>query len=225
MRVILFGATGMIGQGVLRACLSDDSVDAVLAIGRTASGATHGKLRDLVVADLFDYAPVAAELRGYDACLFCLGVSSGGMSEADYTRITHDLTLAAARALLAANPELTFLYISGAGTDATERGRSMWARVKGRTENALLALGFRRAFMLRPGFIRPLGGIKSKTRSYRILYAVVGPLAPLLRLFLGKHMTDTDRLGRAMIAVARDGFARPILETTDINAVADAQKA
>jgi uncharacterized protein YbjT (DUF2867 family) len=174
--------------------------------------------------ELYDYAAIASELRGYDACLFCLGVSAAGLDEAAYTRITHDLTLAAARAVLAANPEITFIYVSGAGTDATERGRTMWARVKGRTENALFGLGFRRVYMFRPGFIRPLGGIKSKTRSYRILYAIFGPLTPFFRLFMPKLITDTDRVGRAMVAVARDGFERRILETVDINAIADAQK-
>jgi uncharacterized protein YbjT (DUF2867 family) len=221
MKAIVFGATGMIGQGLLRECLASAEVEQVLIIGRTPSGITHDKVRELVRPDLFDYAGLDAELGGWDACFFCLGVSSAGMTEEQYRKITHDLTLVAARALLRLNPRMTFLYISGAGTDSSERGRTMWARVKGATENGLLSLGFARAFMFRPGFIQPIGGIVSKTRSYRILYAILSPLYFLLRAFPG-FVTSSDRLGRAMIRVARDGYARPILESRDINAVAAA---
>jgi len=221
MKVILFGATGMVGRGVLRQCLLDPGVEAVLAIGRKPSGETHPKLRDRVQADMFDVGAAAGELRGYDACFFCLGVSAGGMSEADYSRVTFDLTLAAARALLAQNPTLTFIYVSGEGTDSTEKGGTMWARVKGRTENGLLGLGFRRAYMFRPGFIRPLDGIKSKTASYRAVYALLGPVFPVVKALAPTHVTTTRNVGLAMIRVALNGYEKPVLENPDINAVAE----
>jgi uncharacterized protein YbjT (DUF2867 family) len=220
MKAILFGASGMVGQGVLRECLASADVESVLLVGRSASGVAHAKVRELVRPDLHEWESVAGELSGHDACFFCLGVSAAGMSEAEYTRVTHDLTLAAARALLARSPGMTFCYVSGQGTDLTEKGRSMWARVKGKTENALLALGFRRAYMFRPGYIQPLGGIKSKTASYRVLYAVMGPLYPLWKATLPNYVTTTEKVGVAMIRVARDGHDAPILENRDINAVA-----
>jgi uncharacterized protein YbjT (DUF2867 family) len=221
MRAILFGATGMVGQGVLRACLSSSEVESVRVVGRTAGGVTHPKLLELVRPDLYDYTGVAGALTGHDACFFCLGVSAAGMTEAEYHRVTYDLTLAAARELLAVNPEMTFCYVSGANTDATEKGRIMWARVKGKTENALAALGFRRAYMFRPAYIQPLGGIQSKTRSYRILYAVMGPLYPVWKTLFPAHVTTTEKLGLAMIRVALTGFDKQVLENRDINAVAE----
>jgi uncharacterized protein YbjT (DUF2867 family) len=217
MKVILFGATGMVGQGVLRECLQAPDVEAVLAIGRTGTGQAHAKLRELVHADLTSYAAIEAELAGHDACFFCLGVSAAGMSEADYTRVTYDVTLAAARVLARLSPAMTFIYVSGEGTDSTEQKRAMWARVKGRTENALLSLPFK-AVMFRPGLIRPLHGIRSKTRLYRIGYTVMWPLFPLLGLF--GLLTTTERVGRAMLRVARDGAPRPILGNRDINELA-----
>lgn len=220
MKAVLFGASGMVGQGVLRECLASDSVEAVLVVGRRPSGVTHPKVRELVQPDLYDYASVKQELSGYDAAFFCLGVSAAGMSDAEYTKVTFDLTLAAARALLAENPSMTFIYVSGEGTDATEKGGTMWARVKGKTENALLGLGFRRAYMFRPGFIRPLDGITSRTASYRVIYAVLGPLFPLVKALAPSHVTTTRNLGVAMIRVALDGYAKPVLETPDINAAA-----
>src|ERR1700722_9569703 len=153
MRVILFGATGMIGQGVLRECLLDPGVEAVLSIGRRASGVTNAKLREIVHADLTDLSAIEGELGGYDACFFCLGISSAGMSEADYRRVTYDVTLAAAQAIQKRSPDLTFVYVSGTGTDSTEKGRTMWARVKGATENAILAMPFKASYMFRPGYI------------------------------------------------------------------------
>src|SRR5579864_1453935 len=176
MKVILFGATGMVGQGVLRECLRDPRVEAVLAVGRSATGQSHPKLSELVQQDLFAYSANEARLKGYDACFFCLGVSSAGMSEADYRHITYDLTLAAAETLVRLNPAMTFIYVSGAGTDSSERGSSMWARVKGATENALLRLPFKAAYMFRPGVIRPLHGIRSKTPLYRAFYMAAAPL-------------------------------------------------
>ncbi|HXI56585.1 MAG TPA: epimerase, partial [Polyangia bacterium] len=179
MRIILFGATGMVGQGALRECLLDPDVSEVLSIGRTpvrrtAVGPTDAKLREQVLADPGDLSSIEGQLVGYDACFFCLGVSSVGMTEAAYRRITYDLTLAAARTLSRLNPGMTFIYVSGAGTDSSERGRSMWARVKGQTENALLALPFKAAYMFRPGIIQPLHGIVSKTPLYRTFYFLLG---------------------------------------------------
>jgi uncharacterized protein YbjT (DUF2867 family) len=217
MKVILFGATGMVGQGVLRECLLDPTVESVLAIVRSAPRQQHKKLRALAHKDFFNFPTVRNELSGYDACFFCLGVSSAGMKEQDYQRATYDITMAAAKALAEQNQNMTFIYVSGAGTDSTERGRSMWARVKGRTENALLALPFKAAYMFRPAFIRPLQGIVSKTRLYRIFYVLIGPLFPLVKAHFPKYVTTTEQVGRAMIKVAKDGFRKPILENQDIN--------
>jgi uncharacterized protein YbjT (DUF2867 family) len=221
MRAIVFGATGMVGQGVLRECLASVEVESVLVVGRSSCGVVHPKLRELVHPDLYEYDGVAGELAGFDACFFCLGVSAAGMTEAQYHHVTYDLTLAAAKALLLANPDMTFCYISGEGTDATEKGRTMWARVKGKTENALAALGFRRTYMFRPGYIQPLGGIRSKTPSYRVLYAVMGPLYPVLKALFPSHVTTTEKVGLAMIRVAQTGFDKPVLQNRDINAVAE----
>ncbi|MDX3539693.1 epimerase [Streptomyces sp. MB09-01] len=218
MNVILFGATGMLGRGVLRACLRDDSVESVLAIGRTPLGVSHPKLRERVQADPSDLSAAGVDPAAYDACFFCLGVSSVGMKEEEYRRITHDLTLSVARPLAAANPGLTFVYVSGEGTDSTERGRSMWARVKGKTENDLLELPFR-AYMFRPGIVQPVRGVPSKTRLYRVLYAVMAPLVPLLRRVAPNLVITSDTFGRAMIAVATPGTQVPghILRPADIN--------
>jgi uncharacterized protein YbjT (DUF2867 family) len=220
MKVIIFGATGMIGQGVLRECLTAPDVEAVLAVGRGPSGVTHPKITDLVVKDLFDVAPHAAALTGYDACFFCLGVSSAGMIEAAYRRVTRDLTLAVAGVLVKLNPGLTFVYVSGAGTDATERGRSMWARVKGETENALRRAGFAHVYLFRPGFIQPLYGIRSRTPLYRTVYAVAAPLFPLLNRIFPDQLTTTERLGRAMLAAVRRPPIEPVVEAKGINALA-----
>lgn len=221
MKVILYGATGMVGQGVLRECLLDPRVDAVLSVARRATGQQHPKLKELVRADLTDYSGVEDQLAGYDACFFTLGVSSAGMNEADYTRVTYDLTMAAAKAIVKGSPNLTFAFISGAGTDSTERGRSMWARVKGKTENALLAMPFKAAFMFRPGLIQPLHGITSRTRGYRIFYSVAGWwLIPLIRALAPNSLTTTESIGRAMIGVAQRGAPKKVLDPADINAAA-----
>jgi uncharacterized protein YbjT (DUF2867 family) len=218
MKVILLGGTGMVGQGALRACLLDSTVDVVLALGRTPIGVEDAKLREIVQADLFDLAPVAHELTGYDACLFCLGVSSVGMSEEAYRRITYELTLSVARTLAEANPGSRFLYVSGAGTDSSEQGRVMWARVKGRTENALLTLPLD-AYMFRPGFIQPVHGVRSKTWLDRTFDALTGPLYPVLRRIAPRLVTSNETLGKAMVAVAANGAPKRILETADINAI------
>jgi len=216
MDVMLFGATGMVGQGVLRECLLAPDVRRVLAVGRNPTGQRHGKLTDLVAPDLFDLSAQETALAGYDACFFCLGVSAVGMSEAEYTRLTFDLTLAIAKVLARLNPTMTFIYVSGQSTDSTEQGRMMWARVKGRTENALMRLPFKAAYMFRPGAIVPLDGIKSRTGWYRAMYAVATPLLPVLRRLFPNSVTTTEQVGRAMLAVARDGYPRRILETGDI---------
>jgi uncharacterized protein YbjT (DUF2867 family) len=220
VKVLLFGATGMVGQGALRECLLDPDVELVVTVGRRAGSARHEKLRQLVVPDLQDLSAHASELTGFDACFFCLGVSSAGMGEAEYRRVTKDLTLAVAGLLARLNPAMTFVYVSGAGTDSTERGRTMWARVKGETENALLRLPFAAAFMFRPGYIQPLQGITSRTRLYRAAYAVASPLFPLLDRLVPDHVTTTERVGRAMLVVARRGAPAKVLETRDINALA-----
>jgi uncharacterized protein YbjT (DUF2867 family) len=219
MRVVLFGASGMVGQGVLRECLLNNEVESVLSIGRSAIGQQHAKLRELLHENFLDYSDVTDKLTGFDACFFCLGVSSAGMSEERYTRVTYDIALAAARTLARLNPGMTFIYVSGMGTDSSEHGGSMWARVKGKTENDLLRLPFKAAYMFRPAAIVPLHGIKSKTIVYRIFYAALGPLLPLLKGRFPKYVTTTEQLGRAMIQVAKDGAPKRVLENSDINRV------
>jgi uncharacterized protein YbjT (DUF2867 family) len=222
MKVILFGASGMVGQGALRELLHDADVEAVLSVGRSASPQHNPKLKQLVQEDVGDLHMLERELGGYDACLFCLGVSAVGMSEPDYRRVTYDLTLKVAQTLERLNPKMTFVYVSGGGTDATERGGVMWARVKGATENALLSMPFERAYMLRPGFIRPLHGIVSKTRWYRMLYALIGPLYPALKRMFPGQVTTTEELGRAMLQLLKRGASERVLENRDIVALAGA---
>ena len=217
MKVILFGATGMVGQGVLRECLRDPQVERVLTVGRGSTGGRDPKLQELVLKDLYDYASVEAQLIGYDACFFCLGVSVAGMTEADYRRITYDLTLAAATVLARLNPGMTFTYVSGQGTDSSEQGRVVWARVKGATENALLKLPFRAAYMFRPGIIRPLHGVRSKTALYQTFYTLFGPFLGLVAWLSPDSVTTTEQVGKAMLKVAREGAPRRFLENKDIN--------
>jgi uncharacterized protein YbjT (DUF2867 family) len=174
-------------------------------------------LREIVHGDFFDYAKAEVALSGLDACFFCLGVSSDGMAEAEYARLTHDLTLAAAEPLARLNPGMTFVYVSSAGTDRTEQGRSMWARVKGRTENDLLRLPFKAVYLFRPGIIQPLHGIRSKTRIYQAFYSGLGFRLSLLKRLAPGALTTTERVGRAMLRVAREGATVPHLETRDIN--------
>ncbi len=214
----------MIGQGVLRECLLDAGVQEVLSIGRSAAGAglavdagARAKLHEVVRADLLDLSPIEASLQGFDACFFCLGVSSLGMTEADYRRITLDIAVAAARILSRLNPTMTFIFVSGAGTDSTERGGTMWARVKGAAENALLQLPFKAVYVFRPAFVQPLHGIRSKTALYRVLYTLLRPLIPLLTATAPRYVTTTEQIGRAMLQVARQGAPKHILESADIN--------
>jgi len=220
MKVIIFGATGMVGQGVLRECLLDDEISSLLIIGRTTTGIASPKLQEIQQADLLDYGPIESRLAGFDACFFCLGISSAAMKEADYERLTYGVTLAAAQTLSRLNPDMVFTYVSGEGTDSSEHGRVMWARVKGRTENALLKLPFKGVYMFRPGVIRPMHGAVSKTRSYRLLYAVMAPALPVLQWAFPKSILTTEIIGRAMINVVRRGFPKAILEPSDIYAIA-----
>jgi uncharacterized protein YbjT (DUF2867 family) len=219
MNVILFGATGMVGQGVLRECLLDPEVESVLAIGRSAIEQQHEKLHEIVLKTLTDLSSVENRLSGYDACFFCLGVSSAGMSEDDYRRVTYDLSLSVAATLARLNPAMTFIYVSGAGTDSSEHGRMMWARIKGKTENALLAMPFKAAYMFRPGYIQPMHGVRTKTKWYGTAYAIMAPLYPLLRRLFPRYVTTTEHLGRAMISVAKTSATKRVLESNDINAI------
>jgi uncharacterized protein YbjT (DUF2867 family) len=219
VKVIVFGATGMVGRGVLRECLADPAIERVLVVGRNATGVTDGKLHEIVRADLFELSDLADELSGYDGCFFCLGVSSAGMAEEKYRRVTYDLTLGVARILADRNPGSAFVYVSGQGTDSSEQGRSMWARVKGATENALLRLPLR-VYLFRPGYIQPLHGITSRTRWYRLMYVLTTPLYPVLKRLLPGQVTTTEQIGRAMINLARDGGPSRVLAPRDINAAA-----
>jgi uncharacterized protein YbjT (DUF2867 family) len=217
VKVILLGATGMVGQGVLRECLLDPEVESVLTIGRSATGQQREKLHEIVHNDLSDLSAIEDKLSGYDACFFCIGVSVAGMNEQAYRRVAYDLTISAAGTLARLNPGMTFIYVSGAGTDSTERGRTMWARVKGQTENALLKMPFKAAYMFRPAYIQPFHGIRTKTRLYAVFYAVLGPLYPLWKLLFPKYITTTECVGRAMLNVAKRGAPESVLENPDIN--------
>ena len=206
----------MVGQGVLRECLLASDVEAVRTVGRTATGVPHTKLHETVVPDLFDVGAYEGELTGFDACFFCLGVSSAGMMEEAYTRLTYELTMRVGEALARLTPSMIFVYVSGAGTDSSEHGRTMWARVKGRLENALLRLPFRAAYMFRPGVIVPLHGIRSKTKAYRILYVLLKPVLPLVWRAFPNQVVTTEELGRAMLIVARHGALKRVLETQNL---------
>jgi uncharacterized protein YbjT (DUF2867 family) len=219
MRVILFGATGMVGQGVLRECLLAQDVALVQAVGRTATGLRDAKLRELVHPNLFDAHAMEERFLGFDACFFCLGVSSAGMTEESYTQLTYTLTTGIAEMLARVNPGMTFIYVSGSGTDSSEKGSSMWARVKGRTENALLQMPFHAAYLFRPGFIEPLHGIQSKTRSYRLFYSALRPLFTLLHRVFPNQVLTTEEIGGAMLIAARRGAPKSILESRDLRAL------
>lgn len=221
MKAILFGATGMVGQSVLRECLLDSGVEQVLAVGRSSTGRRDPKLRELILPDLFDLSPIATELTDYDACFYCLGVTSAGMTEEKYRRTTVDLTVSVARTLAPLNPGMTFVFISGLGADSTGTSRTMWARVKGEAENAVLAMPFHASFVIRPAVILPLHGIRSRTPLYQVPYTVLRPLFPLFRLLVPRYVTTTEKLGRAMVRVARQGAPKRILESWDLAALAD----
>ncbi len=224
MNIVIFGATGMIGQGVLRECLHDPDVAAVTAVGRSPTGASHPKLRDVVLRDLRSFAAVEADLRGIDACFFCLGVASAGMTEADYERVTYDIPVAAATVLARLNPSMTFVLVSGAGADTSEQGRIMWARVKGRAENAILRLPFK-GYVFRPAVVQPLHGIKSRTPLYNAFYTFAGALVPIIRRVFPGYVVTTEEMGRAMLMVARYGAPKKLLESPDISALLESRKA
>jgi uncharacterized protein YbjT (DUF2867 family) len=215
MNVLIFGATGMVGQGVLRECLLAPDVRKVQVVGRSATGVQNPKLREVVQKDLFHYAN-EADFAGFDACFFCLGVSSVGMKEPDYERVTYGITLAAAEVLSRLNQGMTFIYVSGVGTDSSEQGRTMWGRVKGRTENALLRLPFQDAYMFRPGAIEPLHGARSKTRLYQAFYVVLKPLLAGLRALFPDVILTTEQIGLAMLNARRRGAPKRVLEPRDI---------
>ncbi|MES2016304.1 MAG: NAD-dependent epimerase/dehydratase family protein [Pseudomonadota bacterium] len=218
MNVLIFGATGMVGQGVLRECLQAPDVELVQTVGRTPVGQQHPKLRELVHAEMWHYDSVETELTDFDACFFCIGQSAAGMSEKAYVHLTQDLTMAVASTLVRLNPAMVFIYVSGAGADSNSK--IMWERVRGETEHALLKLPFRGVYIFRPGMIQPLDGIKSKTAAYRIFYTLTKPLLPLLRSALPRHILSTRQLGQAMLAVVRGGARRRVLESADISKLA-----
>lgn len=212
VRAILFGGTGMVGEGVLHEALKDPSVESVLVIGRRPCGVNHPKLAEIIHNDFFDYTPLLQRLRGYNACFFCLGVTSIGKSEEEYRRLTYDLTMAAAGALAPLNPDMAFCYVSGLGTDSTEQGRSMWARVKGKTENDLMKLPFRAVYAFRPGFIKPTKGLKNGLMFANIL----APLYPILSLLFPKYVCTLEDVGRSMIRAIATGYPKKILECREI---------
>ena len=217
MKVILFGATGMVGQGVLRECLVDAGVERVLVVGRSPTGLQNAKLREVLHSDFTNFSAIESQLTGYDACFFCLGVSSVGMDAERYRHLTYDLTMAAATTLVRLNPNMVFTYVTGRSTDSTEQGPVRWARVKGKTENDLLKLPFKAAYMFRPAGIQPLHGVRSKTAWVNAIYVVSAPLLSYLARTRPAVMTTSEKLGRAMISVARSGYPKPILESEDIN--------
>lgn len=221
IKTIIFGASGMVGQGVVKECLDHPEVEKVLAIVRKETGLQHEKYEEIIHQNFFDYAAIEEKLKGYNACYFCLGVSAVGMSEEKYTKFTYDLTLAAANKLASINKDMTFVYVSGTGTDSTEKSRSMWARVKGKTENAILALPFKAAYMFRPGYIQPMKGVKSKTGWYQFMYNVFGFLYPLLKILFPNFVTSSDRLGMAMINVTLKGSNIKHFENKNINQLAN----
>jgi len=220
MKVVIFGASGMVGQGVLLECLDHQAISSVLVVGRSPSAIEHAKVEEIIHSDFSDYGSIEDRLVGLDACFFCLGVSAAGMSEEDYRHITYDLAVSAAETLSRLNPEIVLCYVSGAGTDSSEKGRTMWARVKGTTENRLLNMPFNSAYMFRPGYIQPRKGVRSKTQLYQAMYTVLAPLYPIWKTFFPGFVTTTEKVGLAMIRVAEQGFPKHVLETRDINLLA-----
>ena len=208
----------MVGQGVVQECLKESGIESVLAVGRSKSGLQHPKFRE-IATDLFNYKAVETELSGYDACFFCLGTPSAGKSEEEYTRITYTLTLTAAETLARLNPQMTFIYVSGQGADSTEKGRLMWARIRGETENALFRLPFKAVYVFRPGLIQPLNGIKSKTPLYQVFYSALKPVLTPLRSLFPNFVSTTEQIGQAMIKVVRNGAPKKILDPKDFESV------
>ena len=216
IKVIIFGATGMVGEGVLHQALNHPDVVSVLVISRRTCSVNHPKLKELIHKDFYNYSSIEEHLNGYNACFFCLGVSSVGMKEKDYTRITYDLTMQAAKTLSTLNKDMVFCYVSGTGTDSSEKGRIMWARVKGRTENHLMNLPFKSVYLFRPGFIKPIPGLK---RSYKIS-RVMGLIYPVLKLCIPKYVCTLEDLGSSMVQVIVTGYSKNIIENKDIEKLA-----
>ena len=220
MKVIVTGATGMVGKGVLLECLDHSELTEVLSISRKTCGISHPKLKELIHRDFSEFASVAEELKGYTACYACMGVSSAGMKEEQYTRMTYGFTLALANELLKIDPGMTFNYVSGVGTDSSEKGRSMWARVKGKTENDLLNLGFKQAYMFRPGGIIPERGVGPSSKLYRILINNLKWLLKLMKRLAPDKVVDTTQIGLAMIHVTQKGYDEKVLHPKDIQILA-----
>ncbi len=218
MKVILFGSTGMIGQGVLSECLKDPRVKSVLVVNRQTCQVTHSKLKEIIHLNIFDLAPISKELTGYNACFYCLGISSAGMNEEEYYTTTYELTIHVATVLLNLNKEMVFCYVSVAGTDSTGKGYIMWARIKGKTENELLRMPFKRAYMFRPGYIQPMNGVKSRNKLYSVVYSIFEPFYFILK-HIDSMVTNSETLGKAMIIASLTGFERKILECKDINEI------
>ncbi len=216
IKAIIFGATGMVGEGVLHETLKHPDVESVLVIGRRSCNVRHKKLKELIHKDFFNYADIDEDLNGYNACFFCLGVTSIGKKENEYTRLTYDLTMTAAKTLSKLNTDMTFCYVSGAGTDSTEKGRSMWARVKGKTENDLMKLPFKSVYAFRPGYIKPTKGLKNAFLPAKI----VALIYPILSIFFSKYICTLKELGTAMIEVSLHTYSKQILECLDIHEAA-----
>lgn len=212
IKAIITGVTGMVGEGVLHECLLHPDVESVLVINRKSCGVKHEKLKEIIHKEFSDLSSIENQLEGYNACYFCAGVSSVGKKEDEYRRITYDLTMNFAKTLAKLNPDMTFCYVSGVGTDSTEKGRSMWARIKGKTENDLLKLPYKAAFMFRPGYIQPTKGLKN---AYKI-YKVFVPFYPILKTLFPKYVVTLEELGKAMINVTLFGSDKKILECRDI---------
>ena len=216
MKIIVFGATGMIGQAVVKEAIAASHIDAIMIVGRSAAHIADPKANELIVNDLFNLSLIEESLKGYDACVYCVGVSAAFMSEQTYIRLTHDLTLSVAETVLRLNPQSTFVYVTGQGTDSSEVGNSMWARVKGKTENALLKMSFKAAYMFRPGAILPMDGIRSKTKLYDALYVILAPLVGIIRKINTAWIPTTRDMGQAMLKVADGNFSKKILNNKDI---------
>jgi uncharacterized protein YbjT (DUF2867 family) len=221
MNVIITGATGMVGKGVLLECLDHKNVEKVIVIGRNTIGMQHSKLKEIIHKDFSDFSGIADQLTNLDGCFFCMGISSMGLKEADYKKVTYDYTIALARELIKLNPQMTFNYVSGEGTDSTEKGRSMWARIKGKTENDLIKMGFKQTFMFRPGAIIPLRGIKSRTKAYQFMYDYFMWLVKLIKALAPKSVVNTTQVGLAMINSVQRGYPKNILKPKDIIALSE----
>jgi hypothetical protein len=220
IRAIITGSTGMVGKGVLLECLEHPDVESVLVINRRSLEIDHPKLKEIVHQNFFDLSTIEEELAGYNACYFCLGVSAMGMAEVKYTHLTYEMTTGFAETVSRLNDEMVFCYVSGMGTDSSEKGRQMWARVKGKTENDLQKMNFRDVYLFRPGYIQPYKGIKSKSSWYSGLYIIFKPLYPILKALFPKAVTTTINVGKAMINATALGYDKKHLENVDINALA-----